>query len=111
MTTMTEAALGVSLAHAIDSLHEGRWVAGDTVGYPRTASLGEVDLAPVPVPSSAGTRETVALEAKWVDSGWRSAAKTIENKYNAGILATKSIVDLDHPTWAVPAPIVALVLE
>jgi predicted AAA+ superfamily ATPase len=111
MTTLTEAALGVCLGRAIDALDEGRWVVGDTIGYGRTGSLGEVDLAPVPVPSSAGPRETIALEAKWVDAGWRSEAKTIENKYNAGIIATKSILDLDHPTWAVPAPVAALLLE
>jgi uncharacterized protein len=111
MTTLTEAALGVCLGRAIDALDEGRWVVGDTIGYARTGSQGEVDFAPVPAPSPAGTRETVAVEAKWIDVGWRSGARTIENKYNAGILATKSILDLDHPTWAVPAPIVALLLE
>ena len=111
MTTLTEAALGVCLGRAIDALDEGRWVVGDTIGYARTGSQGEVDLAPIPVRSPAGTGDTVAVEAKWVDDGWRSGAKTIENKYHAGVLATKSILDLEHPTWAVPAPIVALLLE
>jgi hypothetical protein len=39
-----------------------------------------------------------------------SRAKVIENKYNAGVFATKSLLDLDHASWAVPAPIVALLL-
>jgi uncharacterized protein len=30
--------------------------------------------------------------------------------YGNGILATKSILNTDHPTWAVPAPLLALLL-
>jgi hypothetical protein len=108
MTTLTEMALGVTLARAVDALDEGRWVAGDTIGYIRTASGREVDLAPVPSPS--GPVRSVPIESKWVDSGWRSEAKVVEAKYAAGILATKSLLDLDHPTWVVPAPLVALLL-
>ncbi len=111
MTTLTEMTLGACLARSVDLREEGRWVAGDTIGYVRTQSFGEIDLAPVPVPSPAGPRQTVAIESKWVDVGWRAEARAIENKYKGGILATKSILDLDHPTWAIPAPLVALLLE
>jgi predicted AAA+ superfamily ATPase len=110
MTTLTEMALGVALARAVDRLDEGRWVAGDTIGYTRTASGNEVDLAPVPVPSTAGPVRSVPLESKWVDAGWRSEAKVVEAKYAGGILATKSVLDLDHPAWGGPAPLVALLL-
>jgi len=110
MTTLTEMALGVTLARAVDALDEGRWVAGDTIGYTRTASGREVDLAPVPVPSPSGPVRSVPIESKWVDASWRSEAKVVEAKYAAGILATKSLLDLDHPVWAVPAPLVALLL-
>jgi uncharacterized protein len=34
-----------------------------------------------------------------------------EAKYRNGILATKSILDTQHPTWAVPAPLLALLLQ
>lgn len=64
----------------------------------------------MPVPGDAGTETTAPVESKWVDTGWRSEARVIEGKYNAGVLATKSVLDLDHPTWAVPAPLVALLL-
>ncbi|MGH9011735.1 MAG: hypothetical protein ACRDYF_18095 [Acidimicrobiia bacterium] len=57
-----------------------------------------------------GARRSVAIEAKWVDDGWRSEAKVVENKYKAGVLATKSVLNLDHLSWAVPAPVVALLL-
>lgn len=110
MTVLTEMALGVALARTIDTLDEGRWVAGDTVGYARTGSGNEVDFAPVAVPSGAGVRWAVPIEAKWIDDGWRSETKVVENKFNAGVFATKSVLNLDHPSWAIPAPIVALLL-
>ena len=111
MTTLSEAALGVSLATAVENLDPGRWVAGDTIGYVRTASGNEVDLGPIALPTAAGKRRSVPIEGKWIDSNWRSDAQVIEMKYKGGILATKSLLDLDHPTWAVPAPLVALFLE
>ena len=111
MTALTEQALGVALARRIDLLDEGRWVAGDTIGYTRTGSGNEIDLVPVAVPSGTATLETVPIEGKWVDDGWRGEAKVIENKFRRGILATKSILDLDYPSWAIPAPLVALLLE
>jgi hypothetical protein len=111
MTTLTEMVLSVALARAIDTLQMGRWVAGDTIGYARTSSGSEIDFGPVSVPTPAGVSRTTPLESKWVDAGWRSEARTLENEYHAGILATKSELDLRHPTWAVPAPLVALLLS
>lgn len=111
MTRLTEAVIGVALARAVDQLQAGRWVNGDTIGYLRTASDGEIDLAPLPVPSPAGTQRTVPLESKWVEANWRSEARVIENKFRLGIVATKSILDLGHPVWALPVPMVALLLQ
>jgi predicted AAA+ superfamily ATPase len=110
MTTLTEMALGVALARAIDDLEEGRWLSGDTIGYLRTASGAEVDLAPVAVPTSSGSARTTAVESKWVDARWRAEARTIEGRYTGGILATKSLLDVGHPAWAIPAPLLALLL-
>jgi predicted AAA+ superfamily ATPase len=109
-TALTEQAIAVAAARALDDLEPGRWIAEDTIGYVRTASGQEVDLAPVPAASPAGTLVTVPMESKWVDRGWRSEAKVLEGKYTRGILATKTLLDLTHPTWAVPAPVVALLL-
>jgi uncharacterized protein len=110
MTVLTEAAIAVALARAIDNLDEGRWVAGDTIGYVRTGAGNEIDLGPVRVPTAAGPGHTTPLEGKWVDAGWRSEAQVVERRFNAGILATKSILDSRTPTWAVPAPLVSLLL-
>lgn len=110
-TTLTEMTLGTTLAAAIEELQEGRLAFGDTIGYQRTDSGQEVDLCPVSVPTSSGTRSTTPIESKWVTHGWRSEAKVVENKYQAGILATRNVLDLDNPAWAVPAPLVALMLR
>jgi predicted AAA+ superfamily ATPase len=111
MTQLSEAAIAVALARAVEALEDGRWVAGDTIGYARTDSGHEVDFSPVRVPTASGSEQTVPIESKWVDDGWRAEAKVIEAKYSAGILATKSILDTDHPAWAIPAPLVALLLQ
>jgi predicted AAA+ superfamily ATPase len=111
LTTLTEMTLGTSLAIAIDDLQEGRLVFGDTIGYLRTGSGQEVDLGPVPVPTASGPRTTTPIESKWVTHGWRNEAKVIENKFRAGILATRNAFDLTERTWAVPAPMLALLLR
>ena len=53
---------------------------------------------------------TTPIESKWVATGWRSEARVTEAKYDRGIVATKNILDLNNPTWAIPAPLVALLL-
>jgi len=111
MTRLTEMTIGVAMARAIDDLEEGRWVSGDTICYARTAREGEVDLGPVTVASAAGPVPTVPIECKWVDHGWKSEAKTIDGKFGRGILATKSVLDVTGAVWAVPAPLVALLLQ
>jgi predicted AAA+ superfamily ATPase len=110
MTRLTETTIGVSLARAIDGLEEGRWLSGDTIGYARTQSGNEIDLAPVSLPTGHGVRPSVPLECKWVDHGWRSEAKAINGKYGHGVLATKSVLDTTADVWAIPAPLVALLL-
>jgi len=109
-TQLTEAVLAVTLARRLDDLTEGRWADDDTIGYARTGSGAEVDLAPVLVATPSGSALTTPIESKWVDTSWQGEAKTINGKYGRGILATKSILDLDHNVWAVPAPLVALLL-
>lgn len=111
-TKVTEAALGITLARAIEAVHEGRLIEGRAIGYQRTGSGNEIDFAPLSLRIGGSRVESVPLESKWVASGWRGEALTMENKHGRGILATKSILDVDgHPTWAVPAPIVAVLLS
>lgn len=111
MTALTEAALAVQLAIAIDDQQPGRWVNGDTIGYIRTGKGNEIDFGPVAVPTTGDTARTTPLEAKWVTQGWRSEALVTEGRFGRGVLATKNITDLSHAAWAVPAPTVALLLD
>ena len=110
MTRLTENAVGVTLARAIDDLEAGRWLGADTIGYARTQSGNEVDLAPIALPGLAGPAWSAPVECKWVDQGWRAEAKIIYGRYHGGILVTKSILDTDGPVWAVPAPLLTLLL-
>ncbi|MDR2347184.1 MAG: hypothetical protein LBD90_00910, partial [Bifidobacteriaceae bacterium] len=111
LTTLSEMALGASLAIAIENLQEGRFVVGDTIGYTRTGAGQEIDFSPVRVPAASGSRLTVPIESKWVSRGWRHEAKVIESKYGRGLVATRNVLRFGHPAWAVPAPLLALLLR
>lgn len=110
MTALTEEALAVSIASAIDNLQPGRWMAEDTMGYVRTTSGHEVDFGPVTVPSPNGVQWTTPIEVKWVSDGWRSEARSIEARFRRGIVATKNVTRTDTISWAIPAPLLALLL-
>ena len=108
---ITEFTIALHLARSIDDITEAGLIANDTIGYARTQSGNEVDLVPIASASPAGPLQTVPIEGKWVDDQWRAGARAIEAKYDCGILATKSILNTDHPTWAIPAPLLALLLQ
>jgi hypothetical protein len=111
MTVLSEAALASSLARAVERLHPGRLTENRAVGYLRTASGGEVDFAPMPIRVAGVARTTAPIESKWVSDGWRPGARTIEGSYRGGFVATKDVLDLDHPAWALPTGALALLLE
>jgi uncharacterized protein len=110
MTRLTESVLAVHLARCVDAHDEGRLVSNDTIGYVRTGAGNEVDLGPISLNDGEVRSTSTPIEAKWVDDRWRADARVIESKFGAGILATKSILDTTQDTWAVPAPLVALLL-
>jgi hypothetical protein len=41
----------------------------------------------------------------------RAEARVIEGKLAAGVVATRTVLDSSHPAWALPAPVLALLLE
>ena len=110
LTQLSENALAVAMARSIDDIQPGRWYNQDTIGYLRTGGGHEIDFAPVPVPTPAGIEHTTPLESKWVVRGWRGEARVIENKFGRGVLATRTIVDTRPATWALPAPLIAILL-
>ena len=110
-TALTEMALGTALAYAIDDVEEGRLVTNDTVGYLRTSSGNEVDFVPVSIATPDRAEETTPLESKWVAKGWKAKARTISSAFGHGILATRNILDTTGAVWAVPAPLVAMLIR
>jgi hypothetical protein len=110
-TRLTESAIAVAQAAAVDSVQPGRWTAEEAIGYRRGGSGTEVDLAPVPLPSAAGQMMSTPIEAKWVSRNWRSEARTMQAAYGYGVLATKNVTDTKAGVWALPAPLVALLLN
>ena len=109
-TALTEAALGIALAAAVEERQQGRRAAEDAIGFLRTGSGNEIDFAPMPIPTAAGVSMTTPLESKWVSRSWRSEAKVLEGRLGNGVLATRTIIDTSTPAWALPAPLVALLL-
>lgn len=108
---LTETCIGVALARVIDDLEPGRWENDDSIGYLRTGGGKEIDFARVAVPSPSGPVRTVPIESKWVSSGWRAEARVIEGKFSAGVVATRTVLASSNPAWALPAPVLALLLE
>lgn len=109
-THLSEGALAVAVARAVDAIEPGRWISNDSIGYVRTGSGNEIDLGPVPLRVAGTTVMTTPLESKWVSTGWRKEALTVEGKYHRGVLATKNIIDTTNLAWALPAPLVALLI-
>ena len=102
--------MAVALARSIDALHPSRLIEQRAVGYLRTGSGNEVDFAAMPIAVGGQRTVTCPIEVKWVSDGWRSEARTIVGKYGHGVVATKNIIDLSGSVWAIPAPILALLL-
>lgn len=111
MSKLTENQLAVELAVATDRLHPDRFVEQRAILYARTGGGKEVDFAPVPLHVAGRKLTTTPIEGKWVSQNWRSETLVMRGRYGAGVLATKNIVDLDGPVWAVPAPILAMLLN
>ncbi len=113
VTRLSEAALAIALARAADRLHPGRFLSGRAIGYTRTGTAGnEIDFGPTAVRVAGVDQWTTPVESKWVTSGWRRDSKVLRGKFGAGVVATKDITDVTEGAaiWAVPAPVVAVLL-
>jgi uncharacterized protein len=110
-TKINELVLGMELAKSIHRLHPDRFVEQRSIRYVRTGGGREVDFGPVTVRSGGQASLSVPLESKWVSSNWRSESLVMRGRFGRGIVATKDIIDLSDVVWAVPSPIVALLLN
>ncbi len=112
-TMLSEQQVGVALLRSLDAAwsHGGGADVGygsvsdaDQVLYYRSSTGAEIDFVGR---SFGGT----AVESKYVDGGWRRAAATLRASPWRGVMATRSVVEWGDDVVALPAPILALLLE
>jgi predicted AAA+ superfamily ATPase len=105
LAKLSEQQIGLSLLRQREAAEPGSYTRFESVMYRRTATGGEIDFVG---PWMGG----VPFESKYVDGAWRREAQTARAAYDgAAVLATRSVVDRDGRAQAIPAPIVALMLE
>jgi predicted AAA+ superfamily ATPase len=102
-SVLAEQQLGLELLRCVEREQPGSYAHFSDVMYQRTASK-ELDFC--------GPRlGRVGFEGKYVDSGWRRSAVTVKAATGVGVLATRGVLDTSAEVWAVPAPLVAWVLN
>ncbi len=102
-TRVSEQQVGLAIARAIERQRRGSFLASDGVLYERTPTGNEIDFV--------GPDLGSPIESKYVTSGWKREAQTAQAAYGRGILATRSIYDTSDDVWAVPAAVLAWVID
>lgn len=105
LTALTEMQIGNAVRRRVVTDHP-EYVTDHFVFHERTPSRKEIDFV--------GERlGGVALEGKYTEGAWRSEAATVNASRWAGILVTRNVLDVDDTAsaWAVPAGILAYVLD
>lgn len=105
LSTLSEQQIGITLLRAREHTDPGSYPRFDSVMYQTTPSRKEIDFV-------GGWMDGVPFESKYVDGAWRRDARTATNAYDGvAVLATRSVLDNEGRARAVPAPILALMLE
>lgn len=100
---LSEQQLGLALLRCVERQEPGTFAEFRRIMVGRSTRK-EIDFVGPPI-GQAG------FEGKYVDDGWRQEALTVKARYGRGVLATRTVVDTTGPVWAVPAPIVAWLLN
>lgn len=105
VTQMSEQQLGLALARIATRSDLAAFLDSDRVMYERAKSGAEIDFV--------GPELGVAFESKYTDASWRRETLTIRARYGSGVIATRTPVAVggDEAVWAVPAGIVAWILD
>ncbi len=102
---LTQQQIGLALARAVTPAAPAAFVHTDRVMYERTPTGAEIDFV--------GPDLEIPFECKYTDRSWRREALTMKARHGRGVMVTRSplLTGADEPVWAVPAGIVAWLLE
>lgn len=103
VTLLTEQQIGLALLRQSEEEAPGSLQDFDRVMF-STHRTGEVDFV-------GPFMGDIAVEVKYVDGGWRGASRSLTTTRSTGVVATRSEIDLSTPFKAIPAPILALMIE
>jgi uncharacterized protein len=102
-SAVSEQQLGIELLRNVEREQPGAYAHFSDVMYQKTSGK-EVDFC--------GPRlGKLGFEGKYVDSGWRREALTVRAALGSGVLATRGLLDTSGEVWAVPAPLIAWMLN
>ena len=102
-SAVSEQQLGIELLRNMEREQPGGYAHFSDIMYQRTSGK-EVDFC--------GPRiGQLGFEGKYVDSGWKREALTVRAAFGTGVLATRSLLDTSGDVWAVPAPLIAWMLN
>lgn len=104
-TALSEQQIAVALLRALEAESPGAAVRHDALLYYRSRTLAEIDFVSPAFPATC-------VESKFVNRGWGRAFQTIEASGRAcGIVATRSGTQRHDGGWALPAGLVAYLIE
>lgn len=104
-TKVNEQQIGLAVVRAVTRQAPTAFIESDCVMYERTETDAEIDFV--------GPELDVPFECKYTDATWRREAQTMRARYGKGVVVTRTplAVGADEPVWAIPAGIVAWLLD
>jgi predicted AAA+ superfamily ATPase len=105
LSKLTQQQIGLALVSAVSQANPTAFVEADRVMYERTANDAEIDFA--------GPALGIPFECKYTDAAWRREAQTMHARYGRGVMITRTPLEVgdEAPVWAIPAGIVAWLLD
>ena len=105
LSALSEQQLGMALWRNIEASRPGSFLDLGRVMHHRSPTRAEIDF----VGPDLGE---FAIESKYVDGRWRGPARTLQASRWRGIVATRSVLDLDTPELlAVPVSMLAWLID
>ena len=102
---LSEQQLGMALMRGLERDEPGSYLEFDRVLHHRTKSGTEIDFVGAALCGCA-------IESKYVDARWKRATRTLRDSPWRGIVATRSVLDLEDPNLlAIPTALLAWLID